>query len=493
MSEINDILKVSPDTDKMSSEEKIISGSKGKASIVIHFILDDFSGFVISNDSFYRYNGKFYEPVEDYEVGKKIHKWYEVHNLSYYWSLQKEKEIKALLWYKDEIPHVELDKNEEYLNLNNGVLNLETLKFSNHTPKLYFSYALSVNYNPSAKNCPVFTRFLAGCFAESGTWDDGYKTDIVMIENIIRLMGYVLYPKIMITGMFICLGDGANGKGILFNLISSFFPPKYVSHLDLSTLSNSTSMNRSQLIYSKLNITTEQKGEKIDTEELKKITDGEPISLSIKYKDNISIVPRCKLLISSNDQLYFNDSSYGQNRRLYLFNFRNRFYTAEQLKTFVNPEQRRFFEGKPKEWMIEQLNLEKESILNILIEGLIRIKKDNWQFVKSENMDKLKEELTESNDPIGTWLLDNYELGIEGDEISIDLIYSDFSDYYVSNFAKRNPYSSITIGKRIRSVFRIDSMRKYMDGKQGRCFQLRKRTFSALDTISSLSGEVKIQ
>jgi putative DNA primase/helicase len=434
--------------------------------MIIGYLVKEFTNFVIANDMFYSWNGKYYEPMDDWKVGKKIYRWYVEHNLISKWNATKEKEIKMLLWYVDEIPHVLLDEEEGLLNLNNCILNLETLELMPHDPKRFFSYALSVSYNPDAHDCPVFLNFLAGCFAKSGKWpetpqDEGYRTDPIMVKNIIRLMGYLIYPKITITGMFICLGEGSNGKGILFRLMNSFFPVKYVTGLSLGEISDPKNMDRSQLIWSRLNISTEEKNETINTEEIKKITDGEMISVSLKYKDKISIFPRCKLFVSSNHHMHFNDSSYGAKRRMFYFNFINRFYDPESYRKLVRPEERHFFVGKPKEWINEQLNNERESILNLMIQGLKDLKADNWKFIESVNMEDLKEEQDSVNDPIGSWLLDHYELGEGEDCLAAPEIYNEFVEYYNINYAKRCPYSAITVGKRIRDVFRVVQQKEY--------------------------------
>ena len=308
---------------------------------------------------------------------------------------------------------------------------------------------------------------------------------------MIRLCGYILYPKITITAMFIFLGEGSNGKGILTEIISSFFPSKFLSDLSLSAISREDSMNRTQLITSKLNISTEEKGEKIPTEEIKKITDGERISIARKYLENISIRPHCKLLLSNNQMPYFNDSSYGIMRRVKMFNFLNQFLEEREYEKVSKAEQRRIFKGQPKQELLDMIELEKPAILNLFIQGLKDMKADKWRFLESENMTKIKEEYKDVNDPLGQWLVDNYELGDELDFIGVIYIFNEFNDFYMANNTKKSPYSTNFISRKIKDKFRIESMHKkekdsLNDWRTITGFCLKKRVSNEPDLMADL-------
>ena len=176
-----DILKVKPsDDDFKNPGDRTICFSKGKPSLIIGFLVEDFKDYCLSDDQFHKFNGKHYELVDDQEIGKKIYNWFINKGIASRWSLAKERELMTLLHYTDSIKKVAMDDDELLLNLNNGVLNIETLEFKSHSPNYYFSYVLNVDYDPSAQDCPNFLNFLSGCFAKSGNWEEGYKTDEVI-------------------------------------------------------------------------------------------------------------------------------------------------------------------------------------------------------------------------------------------------------------------------------------------------------------------------
>ena len=120
-SEASDILKVKKsNADFKDPEDRIISASKGRPTIVIPFLAQSFSDYCLSDDQFYKYNGKHYELVEDKIIGKAIHDWYLAKGIFPCWSLSKERELMVLLRYNNIIKSVEMDSDDNLLNMNNG-------------------------------------------------------------------------------------------------------------------------------------------------------------------------------------------------------------------------------------------------------------------------------------------------------------------------------------------------------------------------------------
>ena len=486
---LEELLKVKKDDKDLSDpKQSIISSSKGKTSRILPFVMEYFEDYVLSNGNFYKHNGKFYELQTKENVAKKICNFFIDNGIFDYWNETKEKELLKMLVYTDAIPEKELDCDDDYLNMNNGVLNARTHEFEPHDKKFGFTYCLDANYNKDAKNCPHFLTFLSGLFAVSGDWEKGYKTDKAMVENIIMLCGYILYPVIKINGMFFFIGSGSNGKSILVKIIQMFFPKKFTSVLSLSAISKEDSNNRVDLINSKLNISAEEKDGAINVEELKKITYGEEILISRKYLDPIKIKAKTKILCCTNNMPYFNDTSHGTKRRLLFFDFPNKFVSEKKYKLESFPDQRRIFVGRDEDEMLDEIKEEKEAILNLFIEGLKMLKKNKWQFHETPAMEKIKEEYDANSDVFGVWLKENYEVSnSEFDFIATSIVYNDFMDFYNSTNGKKSIHSINYVGKRIKELFRIDavktSVRDGCDVKTVRGFNIKKKEHQEIKNL----------
>ena len=92
------------------------------------------------------------------------------------------------------------DGDPNILNLKNGLLDIQTGKFSQHSSSYPSLVQLSVNYEPDAQ-CPNFLKFLARVF---------HPQDVFLAMQII---GYCLYRSCKYEKAILLLGKGSNGKG----------------------------------------------------------------------------------------------------------------------------------------------------------------------------------------------------------------------------------------------------------------------------------------
>lgn len=434
-----------------------IKATGGKPSRVFPFIVNDFSLYGYFDVDLYRYNGIYYEEFTDFDIERMVRKFYLDNSLDDSYTVSKARELKAMLKYDPRIVKDVFDNYHNLVNLRNGVFNYDTKEITKHSKDYKFTYCLDVSYKPNTnKDCPAFKRFLEGCFATSGSWDEGYEYDKDSYENILRLGGYLLYPQNKIEGLFLLIGEGSNGKSVLMDTLRMFFPKKYITNLSLNAISNEDNFSRESLIRSKINFCSEQRGGAINSEELKRVASGEGVSIKRKFKDNIELDSMTKICVSANNMPYFNDTTHGILRRLFFFNFKNKFVSKRDFEKETNPEMRRVFEGKNKDWLKEELEHEKEAIFELFLGGLERLKENNWEFVQTDNMSDILDEYKEGADVVGTWLKDNYELGDLDDFIPVNDIYFEFRNFYESSYNKRCPYSVITVGKAIRSRFRFE-------------------------------------
>jgi putative DNA primase/helicase len=114
------------------------------------------------------------------------------------------------------------DSNIDILNLQNGLLNIHTLEFAEHSPDYLSLVQLPIKYDPNAK-CPNVLKFLGEII----------KPDVF---TAIQLCGYCLYKSAKYEKAVMCVGKGDNGKSTFLKLIERLLGIKNVSHVSLQEL-----------------------------------------------------------------------------------------------------------------------------------------------------------------------------------------------------------------------------------------------------------------
>lgn len=419
---------------------------------------------VLSNDELYIWNGKFYEQQKKSSLHRKMWEFYEHKNILPSLRRTKAEEIIDLLKMNPQVEDAELDKYETLLNLNNCIYDIETDATTPRDPSYYFSYALDIDYDPSQTEHPTFDRFIQNLFMNKGVPDRPTE------ELLLHIMAYLIYPKIKREALFMFLGGGENGKSVLIEIIKMFFPKKFVTSLSLNILSNEESFFRAQLFHSKLNVSTEQRAsstQKVNSEEIKKISSGEDTTIRGLYKEAVNFKPFTKILVASNSFPYFNDTSHGIDRRIFMIGFNNQFLMPAKYEaaksTGEDPMEKNIYQAIPKDELFEAINKEKSAIFNTLIKYLHKLRANGWQFPTTDNSESIKEEYTQGADVLGTWLKENYEVNHKIiHKTPVTDVLREFRAFYDINYPgqKGSTHSVHSIGRKIRDIFRVESSRE---------------------------------
>ena len=133
-------------------------------------------------------------------------------------------EIKGHVQRSTIIDREKINNNPWVLNLENGLFNIETEEFIEHSPKYIITTKLPIKYNPTIK-CPKIEEFISAI------------VDKKDIQKLYELAGYILYRGYPIHNFFIFLGTGNNGKTTFINLLTKFIGEENVSHIPLQKLS----------------------------------------------------------------------------------------------------------------------------------------------------------------------------------------------------------------------------------------------------------------
>jgi putative DNA primase/helicase len=120
-------------------------------------------------------------------------------------------------------------ESEKYINLQNGLFNLETRKMEPHTPDLYFTSQLAFSYDPH-EDCPTFKKFLRSSLA---TEDGQIDPDMMMLVQ--EAMAYSMTARTDFKSSFWLIGKPDTGKSTMIGFIRSLMGNLHAT-LDLNQL-----------------------------------------------------------------------------------------------------------------------------------------------------------------------------------------------------------------------------------------------------------------
>jgi putative DNA primase/helicase len=293
------------------------------------------------------------------------------------------------------------------------------------------------------------------------------RPDETTMEVIRCLGGALIFPKNKLRQLTIFLGGGSNGKSVIMNVLGMFFSKEHTTYLSLEELS-AKNFERSRLLKSRINFCKEQKGGQIDSEEIKAIVYGEGVTIRRKNKEAVEFIPRTKIVVAANSRPYFNDTSYGLERRLTIVSFDNTFFKRGKYSKVKDPEKQGVFLAEDDDELMNKLKKEKSQILNYFIVGLKRLIDNNWELPESMATKEIKDEYLEGNDTIGTWLKDNYEVDEtkKSSILATDILIK-YRQWYSENVStKPLNYATSTLGTKISEIFRVKSIRKTYLGRR---------------------------
>jgi putative DNA primase/helicase len=288
--------------------------------------------------------------------------------------LRTANEIIYHLKSKSQVERENINSGYKCIPVHNGILNLETLELEAFSPDRLWTFKLPVWYDPKAE-CPKFKKFLGEVFA-------GAEETIISIQE---QFGYCLYPEMPAEVSFWWYGAGANGKTQMANILVALLGPKNVAHIDLRTLENGR-FDRGHLFGKLANIIGEPDPRRLEKSTVfKRATGGDPIYSDVKNRHSIEFVNFAKFFIYANVYPKIDDISVAFWRRVLAVNFPNKFDGSNAVKDIAKEI------ATPEEL---------SGILNWALEGLRRLKANDWEFTITKEMKEEKERLILFSNPV---------------------------------------------------------------------------------------------
>lgn len=204
------------------------------------------------------------------------------------------------------------------VNVSNGALELEgsTWTLREHRREDYLTSQLPVAYDPDA-TCPRFDQFLQEIF--SGDKDAADKALLIR-----EMFGYSLLPTCRYERFFLLVGQGANGKSVLLNLIKALVGAPSCSAVEPGRLDNR--FQRAHVHRKLVNIVPElPKGAIIADASMKSFSSGDLVTAEHKGKDPFDFSPFATFITGTNCMPHSRDLSHGMERRAVILQFNQSF------------------------------------------------------------------------------------------------------------------------------------------------------------------------
>lgn len=240
------------------------------------------------------------------------------------------------------------DKDPWLIGVKNGVVNLRTGEFRAGRPNDGIRLCCGVGFDPDAK-CSRWLSFL----------DEVFGGDRALIEFVLRALGYSLTGRTTEQCLFLCHGDGANGKSTFLQALRHVWG-EYAMNTPFSTFESRQRTGipndvaaldgRRFVMASETN-----DGTQLNEARVKAITGSDRISARFLHQEFFEFDPVAKVWLAVNHLPVVRDDSHGFWRRVRLV-----------------PFSVRFTGGNPR--LLEELNDEGPGILAMLVRECLK-----WQ------------------------------------------------------------------------------------------------------------------
>lgn len=274
---------------------------------------------------------------------------------------------------------LDFDKQLDMINVNNGIVDLNTGKLLPHDKCYNMTKMLLLDYDRGGK-CDTWLDFLNTTF----------KGDSDLIEFIQRFLGYSLTGFTDEQVFCIFYGHGSNGKGTLIDTVMNVMG-EYAKTTEPETIikkkyERSSTNDLADLWGARFVTTSETETyQELDEGRIKRITGQDPIKCRFLYKELFEYIPEYKLILLTNHEPIIKSHDYSIWRRVLKVPFDMKL-PREQWNLNLRRE----------------LLDEREGIFNWLVQGAVMWKKDGLKI--PEAVIKATEEYKEELDVVGDFI-----------------------------------------------------------------------------------------
>lgn len=318
-----------------------------------------------------------------------------------------------------------LPDGTKYINLQNGLFNLDTFQLEPHRPELYLTNQLDFSFEPEAE-CPHFMKFLRTSLVLS----DG-TPDLDMIMLVQEALAYSMTARTDLKASFWLVGEPNSGKSTLIAFIRTLMGNLHAT-IDLNQLATNRFL-LSGIVGKRVVTFTEADSTAFLPDALYKAMVGgtDEIFVDVKNKPGIAFVPTAKFWWAMNGAPRMNDRSGATMNRLMVVLFSRS--VPQDLRVANLPQ---------------LLATEKAGVFNYLLKGYSRLVKTG-KFTSPERSEHWREEYQRENDTEATYAEERWERDFNG-KMTGQTLYSDYAIWCQNNGFR--PKSIIQVAKEWRRL-----------------------------------------
>lgn len=320
------------------------------------------------NKKILRYNGRFYKDDGDTIIKNIVQRVLGSRTT-------KARKDEVISWVKDNydlyVERTLFNKTICKIGVENGVLDINSMEFNQHSPDDYLTSILPVTYDPGA-TCPRWESFLQ---------DVCYMEDILFLQEYV---GYCLYRNYQFAILVLLVGSGRNGKSTFIRTVTEMLGQKNVSQIPLQQLAHSE-YGRASLYNKWANLNADIGSQEIkSTGVLKMLTGGDYVYARNIYEPPFSFINYAKLLFACNELPTCKDTTVAMMERWAVIEFSNVFKRGTP-------------ECDPD--LFDKLKIEIPGIFNWAVQGLKRLL-ENKTFSPYRDLEDVSKYLVENKNPV---------------------------------------------------------------------------------------------
>lgn len=341
--------------------DKIIEVAKEQASDICYH-----------NGLPYMYNGHYWEQIDLMEFQSFLSK--AALAMGYDEIEGKHYKLKEDLYkqFMSEAFRTDVETDRTLINFTNGTFEItpDYQRLRPWSPDDFLKHELPFDYNPDAQ-APLFEDYLNRVLPDK-------DCQAVLAE----FLGYVFMYSLKLEKVLVLYGSGANGKSVMFDVVSAMLGEENISSYSLDELVGEDSRYRANIADKLLNYTSEI-NRKFNSETFKKLASNEPISARQLYKPSFIMKNYAKLMFNANELPRGAENSEAFIRRFIIIPFR---CTIPEIE-------------RDPELAQKIIKTDLPGVFNWCLDGLKRLL-ENKRFTDSEIIRKQIMELAMENDTL---------------------------------------------------------------------------------------------
>ena len=206
------------------------------------------------------------------------------------------------------------DSDPHLLGVGNGVVDLKSGLLRPGLPEDRITMRVPVEYDPNA-TCPRWENFLHQVF----------QGDSELIGFIQRAVGYSLTGSVKEQVLFLCYGNGANGKSVFLTVLRHL-AGDYAQNIPFTVLElqqRPSLTNDLAAMAGRRLVTSSETNEstRLNEARIKALTGGDPITARFLYSESFTYEPVAKFWLAVNHLPQVRDDSHGFWRRVRVLPF----------------------------------------------------------------------------------------------------------------------------------------------------------------------------